>query len=1083
MDTEQMIEVEEQEAPEAPFQITMSLDKDFVREFKRLSRKYGEQIQRINGFTQDQLNFTGFIDNFVDTTTVADATIDGNANSGTKDIVTMQSDMKKPHTKLLSFNKIFYEMRKKYGLDRAKKWLEDEWSGALYMHDAHNCSMIPYCVKGTELLRIRRNDEEKLITLQDLWVMLETGAHLMPDGQTYSKKVSDIQVFDGEQWTDISCMTRTPAQIKTLRYIKLANGMALSVTNDHTMITSQGEKKAKDIQPGDVIYTEKSVLNYPTNPHIYCAAELKQAGVLDNLSYARLGGFFIDSSTDLEQEASFSFARDCSYFPNKLELDADLGYLLGIWLAEGYSQGNRLRIVQNRGPQLQRIISICERNHLSYACHPRSGESMQLYIGSPQLYQVFTALFTKGHKAQEKRLSPFVFSRTNREFILGIVGGLIDGDGYITPNNQHGVEFFSTSRALVNQVAYVLRAEGYIVREKLHHASAPREYQGRKIESKSNGYCIYFACSADVEDFSSDKIRECRSAEVGYSYDPAQAESKYTFGYGDQEVLGNVEEPFQKDDYVYDITTGTHKFLCNGIQTHNCYAYDLDEVAARGLFFINRFKTKAPQHLDTFNNHVLEFVSWTSNRQSGAVGLPSYLIYSFYFWKKDVDSGYCADPIRYRDQQFQKFIYDLNQPYLRITECAFTNVSIFDREYLMGLFGGRQYPDGSFVIDYVEDLIEYQKAFMEIVSKIRSETMMTFPVLTYSLLFQSGKFVDEDFARWCNRHNMKWCDSNFFVGNDVTTLSNCCRLLSDTTKVKASGFINSIGGTSLKIGSVKVSTINLRRVALEAAGDKNKFFRILKGRTALDIEVLDIVRHVIKRNIEKGLLPQYTYRLMNLDTQYNTIGVTALYECVNEFGGIAEDEFGNKYYTDEGLQFATDVLDCIKEVKNSYNLDYSINIEAIPAESANIKLCYKDELLYPDNPNKYFIYSNQWIPLMEKCTLSEKIRLGSVLDNACEGGVIAHINLAGDFADEEQAWQLLNYIASKGVIYFAYNKEISVCEDEHGFFGDTCPQCGKPKVDSYCRVVGFLTPRSSYSKERKHEFDSRKWFTLQNDWM
>lgn len=37
-----------------------------------------------------------------------------------------------------------------------------------------------------------------------------------------------------------------------------------------------------------------------------------------------------------------------------------------------------------------------------------------------------------------------------------------------------------------------------------------------------------------------------------------------------------------------------------------------------------------------------------------------------------------------------------------------------------------------------------------------------------------GKFVDEEFARWCNKHNMKWCDSNFFVGNDVTTLSNCC---------------------------------------------------------------------------------------------------------------------------------------------------------------------------------------------------------------------------------------------------------------------------------------------------------------------
>ena len=51
-------------------------------------------------------------------------------------------------------------------------------------------------------------------------------------------------------------------------------------------------------------------------------------------------------------------------------------------------------------------------------------------------------------------------------------------------------------------------------------------------------------------------------------------------------------------------------------------------------------------------------------------------------------------------------------------------------------------------------------------------------------------------------------DHTFMI--DKTRVENC-RLLSDTTKVKASGFINSIGGTSLKIGSVKVSTINLRR--------------------------------------------------------------------------------------------------------------------------------------------------------------------------------------------------------------------------------------------------------------------------------
>ena len=130
-----------------------------------------------------------------------------------------------------------------------------------------------------------------------------------------------------------------------------------------------------------------------------------------------------------------------------------------------------------------------------------------------------------------------------------------------------------------------------------------------------------------------------------------------------------------------------------------------------------------------------------------------------------------------------------------------------DRNYLIELFGGRSFPDGEYVIDHIEGIIEHQKVFMKVVSEIRSKTMMTFPVLTFSLLYQDGKFVDMEFARWCNKHNMQWFDSNFYVGSDVTSLSNCCRLISNTSKLNA--FINSIGGTSLSIGSIKVNTINL----------------------------------------------------------------------------------------------------------------------------------------------------------------------------------------------------------------------------------------------------------------------------------
>ena len=507
-----------------------------------------------------------------------------------------------------------------------------------------------------------------------------------------------------------------------------------------------------------------------------------------------------------------------------------------------------------------------------------------------------------------------------------------------------------------------------------------------------------------------------------------------------------------------------------------CYAYDLDLIVEKGLFFIDKFKSNPAQHLTTYNDHVLEFISWTANRSSGAVGLPSYLVYSYYYWQKDVkDNFYLKDPEYYRKQCFQKFVYDLNQPYLRVTECAFTNISIMDRNYLIELFGARQFPNGEFVIDYIEEIIEHQKVFMETVSDIRSQLFMTFPVLTFSLLYQDGKFVDEEFARWCNKHNLLWYDSNNYVGNDVTTLSNCCRLLSDTSKLN--GFINSIGGTSLSVGSVQVNTTNLRKIVMESNKDKVAYLQILTNRTHLSIKVLDVIRGIIKRNIDKGLLPNYTHGLIKMENQYNTLGTTATYEAIRDMGFIGTDEFGNKFYTDEGLEFACEIYDTITEIKDSYNLDYSINIECVPAERANSVLCAKDNLLHPDYEQD-FLYSNQWIPLMENCTLQEKIRLGSILDIKCGGGQISHINLQGRFANEEQSWDMLNLIAKAGVIYSAYNVKISVCEDGHGFYGDTCSICGKPVKDVFSRIVGYLVPTQSYSKERKQEFDSRKWLLL-----
>ena len=125
--------------------INVKLDKNFTAAFNKLKSEGGDDLARLNGFSDQQLSYTDFIDNFVDKAVVADASIDGNANVGHKDIVSLENEMSKPHSKLLGFNKIFFEIQKKYGYKTAVNWLTNECDGHFYLHDAYNSTFKSYC--------------------------------------------------------------------------------------------------------------------------------------------------------------------------------------------------------------------------------------------------------------------------------------------------------------------------------------------------------------------------------------------------------------------------------------------------------------------------------------------------------------------------------------------------------------------------------------------------------------------------------------------------------------------------------------------------------------------------------------------------------------------------------------------------------------------------------------------------------------------------------------------------------------------------------------------------------------------------
>ncbi len=124
--------------------IPIKVNRDFEKSLMALSDKYGEDFEILNGIHESQLNFSDFVDSFVDKK-VADVTIDANANASTKDIRSLLSEKGKSEDKLFAFNKIFYELKKKYNLHTAKEWLETEYNGGFYLHDASTSTYLPYC--------------------------------------------------------------------------------------------------------------------------------------------------------------------------------------------------------------------------------------------------------------------------------------------------------------------------------------------------------------------------------------------------------------------------------------------------------------------------------------------------------------------------------------------------------------------------------------------------------------------------------------------------------------------------------------------------------------------------------------------------------------------------------------------------------------------------------------------------------------------------------------------------------------------------------------------------------------------------
>ena len=516
----------------------------------------------------------------------------------------------------------------------------------------------------------------------------------------------------------------------------------------------------------------------------------------------------------------------------------------------------------------------------------------------------------------------------------------------------------------------------------------------------------------------------------------------------------------------------------SNFSTSYCYAFDLRMLLMEGMsFFHGGMKIHAPKRSDSFVALLIQSTAFISNQIMGACSYPDCFVAWDWFLRNEHGQDYMKRVRAGEDEaakkkildQFQNLIYSFNFPF-RSCQSAFTNLSVMDKGYMKSLFGDYWLPDGT--LADLDSSQELSKLFFEYFNEINGkEGMFTFPVMTLSLsLDPEGNYIDPDFKKWISKYNCQKSFSNVFIG-EPDIYSSCCRLSNNIKKAGGLGFQNSFGVGGLSLGSHRVAGLNLARISLLEKDNEN----ILEEDIEMLHKILYAHRKLLKEKISKGVMPLYTSEWISINRQYSTIGITA---C-------------NQYVANKGLDIKTEEgINCIHRVLKTIETkieewqaaeteEFCIyNLEAIPAESVAVRLAQSDRVLgYND---KYEIYSNQYIDLMEDCPVYERFKVQGQLDQLTSGGNILHCNVDGEKPlTPEQYEKIIDLAKDCKVKYFGINYAYSECAKQHYTIGKNkkCPICGEPIVETWCRVVGFITPKSAFNPVRRdYEFDRRVFY-------
>ncbi len=546
--------------------------------------------------------------------------------------------------------------------------------------------------------------------------------------------------------------------------------------------------------------------------------------------------------------------------------------------------------------------------------------------------------------------------------------------------------------------------------------------------------------------------------------------------------------------YIDDLENNiiyTHDEASSPERKYYCKAVTMYPLTEGGTFILDGTRNKAPQHLTSFCDQFVNTVFNLSSQCKGAVGFGEFFNYFDYYCAKDfgpeyhllsdklADSEFVASRKTIGekiDQAFQCIVYNINQAAYGRGQSPFTNFNIFDSYYWHALFDIAQFPDGTKPVWERVDWI--QKRFLKWFNDERTKCMLTFPVISFALLNDGNKPLDEEYEDLCADTWVHGGEQFCLTLDNPEAISSCCRLRNNITD---NTFSSVNGMTGVQTGSVNVITLNLNRIAQNFVRE-NSSFKYSNGSKLLLLDyITSILERVYKYHIsyktmlyeheKNGMFSSCNAGYISLDRLYSTIGVNGFNEMAEFLGFTCSN---NEPYK----EFCYDICSHIKKQNAIHSTNkFRFNFEFVPAESLGVKNYNRDKADGYWVPEDRFLYNAYfYIADDPNTTIFDKfIMHGGKINDCLDGGQAVHINLE-EHLTKDQYKDIIRFNIKNKCSYWTFNVISTECLDCGAIVKRNslaCPKCNSENTRHWTKPVGYIRPIEGFGEGRRQEAERR----------